>query len=167
MLPASLHEAREGGMGLFDKLKDVANMVTGGAARVSIEYEPQVAFPGENVSVRITATSTGPQVKSGGVFADLRAVERVNLPRGTAAGVEQAVQTSHTSFEQAVQLAPAFTLAPNETKTFEGTVRLPSNAQPTFAGHYTQHEWSIRGRVEMTGNDPDSGFQVFRVGTSG
>jgi sporulation-control protein spo0M len=167
MLPASLSRSPVGGMGLFDKLKDVANMVTGGAARVSIEYEPQVAFPGENVSVRITATSTGPQLKSGGVFVDMRAVERVNLPRGSAAGVEQSVQTSHTSFEQAVQIAPAFTLAPNETKVFEGVVRLPSNAQPTFAGYYTQHEWSLRGRIEVTGNDPDSGFQVFRVGTSG
>jgi hypothetical protein len=60
-------------MGLFDKLKDVANRVTGGAAHVSIEYEPCVA----------------------------------------------------------------------------------------------QHEWSIRGRIEVTGNDPDSGFMAFRVGTNG
>ncbi|PTL75250.1 hypothetical protein [Vitiosangium sp. GDMCC 1.1324] len=154
-------------MGLFDKLKDVANMVTGGAARVSIEYEPQVAFPGENISVRITATSTGAQVKSGGVFTDLRAVERVNLPRGTTVGVEQPIQTSHTTFEQELRIAPAFTLAPNETKVFEGVVTLPSSAQPSFTGRYAQHEWSIRGRIEVTGNDPDSGFQAFRVGSNG
>jgi sporulation-control protein spo0M len=154
-------------MGLFDKLKDVANLVTGGAAQVSIEYEPRVAFPGENVSVRITATSTGAQVKSGGVFVDLRAVETVRLPRGVATGVDQAIHTTHTSFEQQFSIAPAFTLAPNETKEFEGVVRLPSNMQPSFEGHYTQHEWSIRGRIEVTGNDPDSGFMVFRVGTNG
>lgn len=154
-------------MGLFDKLKDVTNMVTGGAARVSIAYEPQVAFPGEELSVRVTVTSTGPQVGSRGVFVDLRAVERVNLPRGASAGMDHSIQTSHTSFEQEISIAPAFTLAPNETKVFEGVVRLPSNAQPSYNGRYTQHEWSIRGRVEATGNDPDSGYQVFRVGTNG
>ncbi|HEX8437777.1 hypothetical protein [Archangium sp.] len=154
-------------MGLFDKLKDVANLVTGGAARVSLEYSPSVASPGETLTVRVTATSTGAQVKSGGVFVDLRAVETVRLPRGMATGVDQPIHTSHTGFEQQFPIAPAFTLAPNETKVFEGQVRLPSNAQPSFAGHYTQHEWSIRGRVEATGNDPDSGFLALRVGTSG
>lgn len=154
-------------MGLFDKLKGVANAVTGGAARVSIEFEPRVAFPGEDLSVRVTATSTGSQVNSRGVFVDLRAVERVDLPRGAAAGLDHSIQTSHTSFEQEISIAPAFTLAPNETKVFEGVVRLPANAQPSYNGRYTQHEWSLRGRVEMTGNDPDSGFQVFRVGTNG
>lgn len=154
-------------MGLFDKLKDVANMVTGGAARVSIEYEPRVAFPGDELSVRITATSTGGQINSRGVFVDLRAVESVRVSGTSTSGQHQNINNSHTSFEQAIQIAPAFTLAPNETKEFEGMVRLPMSAQPTFHGHYAQHEWSIRGRVEMTGNDPDSGFQPFQMGSQG
>jgi hypothetical protein len=153
-------------MGLFDKLKDVANMVTGNAARVTIEYEPRVAFPGEELSVRITATSTGSPVKSGGIFVDLRAVERVSVNHSTSSGM-QTVQNSHTSFEQEIRIAPPFVLGANETRTFEGVVRLPSNAQPTFGGYFAQHEWAIRGRVEATGNDPDSGFQVFRVGSNG
>ncbi|ATB31905.1 sporulation protein [Melittangium boletus] len=154
-------------MGIFDKMKDVANMVTGGAARVSIEYEPQQAFPGEELSVRVIATSTGGQVKSKGVFVDLQSVERVNMPRGTMAGQENAVNTSYTSFSKEVQISPAFTLEPNETREFEGRVRLPPDAQPTFTGRYARHEWSIRGRVEATGNDPDSGYQSLRVGSNG
>jgi sporulation-control protein spo0M len=154
-------------MGLFDKLKDVANMVTGGAARVSIEFEPAAVYPGESLSVRIIATSTssGSPLSSRGVFVDLRAIENVRVSRSVGSNTES-TSTSHTHFDQAIQIAPAFTLAPNETKEFRGVVRLPSEAQPTFNGHFTQHEWSIRGRVEATGNDPDSGYQVFRVGTS-
>lgn len=44
---------------------------------------------------------------------------------------------------------------------------MPSSVQPSFEGYFTQHEWSIRGRVEVTGNDPDSGFVALRVGTKG
>src|SRR6185312_14080189 len=113
-----------------DKMKDVANMVTGGGARVSIEYEPQLAYPGEDISVRVIATSTGGQVKSKGVFVDLQAVERVSVPRNTSAGQEAAVNTSYTSFSREQQIAPAFTLEPNETREFQGHVRLPSDAQP-------------------------------------
>jgi len=151
-------------MRLLDKLKSAASTVTGGAARVSLEYAPSVALPGGTLSVRLTATSTGSQVKSGGVFVDLRAIETVRLPPGVN---RQATHTTHTSFEQQFPIAPAFTLEPNETQVFEGQVRLPSNVQPSFEGYYSRHEWSIRGRVELTGNDPDSGYVTLRVGTSG
>lgn len=155
-------------MGLLDKLKNAANTVSGGAARISLEYEPKVALPGDTLSVRITATSSGSQVKSGGVFVDLRAIETVRLPAVRVAGTDSSsTRNSYTSYEQQFPIAPAFTLAPNETRVFEGQVRLPSNVQPSFEGHYAQHEWSIRGRAEMTGNDPDSGFVALRVGTKG
>ncbi len=149
-------------MGLLDKLKDAANLVTGGAARVTIEYSQEM-YRGDDIPVRVTTTSTGSAIKSDGVFVDLRAVETVNVPRGATAGMEHSVQSTHTSFEQEVRIAPAFTLGANETRVFEGVVRLPANAQPTFVGRYTQHEWSIRGRLEAKGNDPDSGFLVVHV----
>lgn len=149
-------------MGLFEKLKNAASTVSGGAARVSLEYSPSVALPGDTLSVRVTAASTGSQVKSGGVFVDLRAVETVRLPPGAN---QPGGHTSYTDFEQEVPIAPAFTLGPNETKVFEGQVRLPTNVQPSFEGHYSRHEWTARGRLEMTGNDPDSGFMALRVGT--
>lgn len=155
-------------MGLLDRLKNATHAVTGGAARVSLEYSPNVALPGDTVSVRITATSTGAEVKSGGVFVDLRAVETVLMPAVRVSSVDNpSTRSTYTSFEQQFPLAPAFTLAPNETKVFEGQVRLPSNVQPSFEGHFAQHEWSIRGRVELTGNDPDSGYLALRVGTKG
>jgi hypothetical protein len=158
-------------MGLLDKLKSAAHTVSGGAARVSLEYEPSVAHPGDTISVRVTATSTGAQVKSGGAYVDLRAVETVRLPSDGSSssnrGVISSSDTSHTNFEQRFPIAPAFTLEPNETKVFEGRVRLPSNVQPSFEGYYARHEWALRGRVEMTGNDPDSGFVAFRLATSG
>lgn len=155
-------------MGLLDKLKNATHTVTGGAARVSLEYSPSVALPGDTLTVRLTATSAGSQVKSGGAFVDLRAIETMCGPTVRVSSVDNpSNRSAYTSFEQQYPLAPAFTLAPNETKVFEGQVRVPSNVQPSFEGHFVQHEWAVRGRVEVTGNDPDSGFLALRVGTKG
>ena len=150
-------------MGFLDKLKSAASAVTGGAAKVSIEYQPQVAMAGDSIRVKITCTSTGGEVKSKGVFVDLRGLEVVNIGEHQA-GNDSLVHASKTTFEQEIQIAPALVLPPNETKFFEGTVQLPATAQPSFHGTYAEHKWEIRGRLEAFGNDPDSGYQPLRVG---
>ena len=55
-------------------------------------------------------------------------------------------------------------LAANETKVFEGVFVLPGGIQPSFQGKNASHQWTVRGRIEAFGNDPDSGYQPFRVG---
>jgi sporulation-control protein spo0M len=157
-------------MGVLDKLKSAAQAMTGGAAKVSIEYPLQAVFPGEGMNVRVTVVSAaGGEVKSQGVFVDLLAEERitgsenVRCPRcgnGFSAPVREAKKT----VEQSFPVAPAFVLAPGESRVFEASLQIPGGAPPTYAGPQTHHEWKIRGRVQATGNDPDSGFQPLRVG---
>jgi hypothetical protein len=151
-------------MGFFDKMKGAMNFVTGGAAKVTIEWQPPTAMPGEPVMVRVTATSTGPALSSGGVFVDVAAVEEVKIPQN-AIGQHPALSHSHQTFSQAFQIAGPFQLAPNETKQFEGQFVLPHQLQPTYDGRFVDHDWRLQGRVEATGNDPDSGWIKIRVGT--
>lgn len=151
-------------MGFLDKIKGAVSAVTGGGAKVTLEFRPPFAMPGEPVQVRVTATSTGGEIKSKGLYIDLRAVETVRVDKDEVAGAERDVNCSRETFTQEIAISPAFVLAPNETKTFEGVVNLPANCQPSFTGKLTQHEWTIRGRVEAFGNDPDSGYQPLRVG---
>jgi len=40
-------------------------------------------------------------------------------------------------------------------------------ARPANETKVSLHEGSIRGRVELSGNAPESGFLAFRVGTKG
>lgn len=150
-------------MGFLDKLKGAMNAVTGNAAKVSIEYSPATAIPGDMLSVRITAMSTGAEVKSKGVFLDMRGNETISLPKGVAR--DDAFHHEKETITNEHQLAPAFVLAPNETKVFEGSVQLPAAIQPTYDGVFTKHAFQVRGRVEAKGNDPDSGWQPIRVGT--
>src|SRR3990172_3375379 len=121
-------------MGFLDKLKGAVNAVTGGSAKVTMDFQPATAFPGDAVLAKISVQSTGAEVKSKGVFVDLLGTEHVNIKK--------------PSVEQSFQLAPDFVLAANETKLFEGTITLPSNLQPSYQGPFARHEWTIRGRVE-------------------
>lgn len=149
-------------MGFFDKLKSVVNAVTGGAATVTIQLQQACVIPGDSVGVKITATSTGAEVKSKGVYVDVYAEERVSFKDETS---KEEISRSKTTVQQTIQIAPAFVLAPNETKSFEGQFQFPSNVLPTFAGSLCQHVCQIRGRIEAFGNDPDSGYQVINVGS--
>lgn len=154
-------------MGFFDKIKGAVNAVTGKAAKVTIEYQPQVGFPGETVQVKITAASTGGEVKSKGIFVDLLGTEEIIIKADASTaqyGVKQHIDLRKTTLEQQFQIAPEFVLPPNETKMFEGSFQIPQNLQPSYDGVYTHHKWEIRGRVEAFGNDPDTGFLPFRIG---
>ena len=151
-------------MGFFDKVKGMVNAVTGGAAKVTIQLQQACIFPGDTVSVKITATSTGAELKSKGVYVDVWAEERVSFKDESS---KEEINRSKTTVQQTVQISPAFVLAPSETKSFEGTFQFPSNVMPTFAGSLCQHVCQIRGRIEAFGNDPDSGYQVINVGTKG
>jgi len=145
-------------MGILDKMKSVGQAMTGGAAKVSIEYPHQPMKLGESFAVKVTVVSTGKEVKSGGVFVDIHAVESGQV-KCKQCGHTNPIQNDHV--KQAIPIAPAFVLQPSESKTFEATVQIPMG-QPTYNGQ-VRNEWKIRGRLEAFGNDPDSGFQNIEV----
>jgi sporulation-control protein spo0M len=147
-------------MGFFDKVKGALNAVTGGAANVQFMYGPQVIFPGEQVQVGISATSTGQAIQSKGVFVDLAGTEVVDFKDSSDNHIRYQEQT----FYREIQVAPAFVLAPGETKQFQLVFVVPPEARPSFHGKLCRHQWQIRGRIEAFGNDPDTGWVDTRVG---
>jgi len=157
-------------MGVFDKLKSAAQAMTGGAAKVSIEYPLQTVFPGEPMHVRVTVVSNANgEIKSQGVFVDMVAEEHISgsesarCPR-CGNNFNTPVREAKKTFEQSFPIASAMVLAPGQSQTFEAQLMVPGGAQPSYAGPQVHHDWKIRGRIQMTGNDPDSGFQAIRVG---
>ncbi|HEX6810072.1 MAG TPA: hypothetical protein VF384_00490 [Planctomycetota bacterium] len=163
-------------MGILDKLKGAMNFVTGGGARVTLEVPPNRVQRGQPVQVRVTVSSTGGVVKTAGVFVDVIASERVRVPAqqipiahrpqvqpGQSARPLSDLDLSRQNFDQKFPIAPAFELQANETKVFEGTIQLPTHVPGTYNGVWASHEWRIRGRIEVSGNDPDSGFSVVCV----
>ena len=51
-----------------------------------------------------------------------------------------------------------------QTYDFEGMIQIPANANPSFRGSMIKHTWEVQAGLDMTGNDPDSGWQVIEVG---
>lgn len=157
-------------MGVFDKLKSVGQSMTGGAAKVSIEYPLQAVFPGEPMQVRVTVVSNaGGEVKSQGVFVDLVAEEHITGSESARCpkcgnNFNTPVREAKKTFEQSFPIASALVLAPGQSQTFEAQLQVPGGAQPSYQGPHVHHDWKIRGRIQTFGNDPDSGFQALRVG---
>ncbi|MBU0624093.1 MAG: sporulation protein [Candidatus Thermoplasmatota archaeon] len=145
-------------MGFLDKMKSAGTAMTGGAAKVSIEYPHQSLRPGDSVAVKVTVVSMGKEVKSGGVFVDVYAEESGKV-KCKKCGHEADLR--HETVKQSIPVGPAFVLQPSETKVFDATIQVPSG-QPTYSGQVSHH-WKIRGRLDAFGNDPDSGFQALEL----
>jgi sporulation-control protein spo0M len=146
-------------MGFLDKMKSAGQAMTGGAARVSIEFAHSQLKPGDSLPVKVTVVSMGKEVKSSGVFVDIHAEETGNI---RCKHCNQNVVIKNETIKSAIPVGPAMVLQPNETKVFEATIQIPMGAPPTYNGT-VKHEWKIRGRLEAFGNDPDSGFQSLEV----
>jgi hypothetical protein len=152
-------------MGILGKMK---NAVTGGAAKVSIEYPSDPLKPGDTLHVKVTVLSQSGAFKSKGVYVDL-----VGKERGTVHGSSRCdkcgeydrtarIKVDKETHDQSFPLGGAMELKENESKTYEADIQIPPNAQPSYQGSI-KHEWQVRGRVEAFGNDPDSGYQTIIV----
>jgi sporulation-control protein spo0M len=139
-------------------MKSVGSAMTGGSAKVSIEYNHQQLKPGDPLQVKVTVVSMGKEVKSAGVFVDIYASEQGQVKCNHC---QQMVNIKHETVKQSIPVGPAMVLQPNESKVFESTINLPMG-QPTYNGQ-VRHIWQIRGRLDAFGNDPDSGFQNLEV----
>ncbi|UCG70268.1 MAG: sporulation protein [Thermoplasmata archaeon] len=152
-------------MGILGKMKDA---VTGGAAKVSIEYPSEPLNPGDSLHVKVTVMSSGGEFKSKGIYVDLVGQEKGSVVGGSKCDKcgqydsTTRVNVNKKTFNQSYPLGGAMTLQKGETKVFEGDIQIPPNAQPSYQGSIS-HKWSIRGRIEAFGNDPDSGFQTIVV----
>ena len=149
-------------MGFFDKIKGAVNAVTGGAATVEITYAERVSAGGA-VPVRVTVTSKGSEIKSKGVYVDFEGNEHIHISKKDDSKLTEDYRRSVEHSQQEFQICGAFVLAAGESKTVEGTVQLPSTLQPSFEGRFAKNQYQLRGRLEATGNDPDSGWKPMRI----
>ncbi len=154
-------------MGFLDKMSGAVKSMTGGAAKVSIEYPHSPVHLGDAMKVTVTIVSTGREVKSNGVYVDLKAQEEGTVNKRITCNKcgnfeNEYINLDRKTLEHAIPIAPAFVLGDNESKIFVMDIQVPFNAQPTYHGSF-KHEWYIRGRLEAFGNDPDSGFQRIEV----
>ena len=135
-------------MGFFDPILPPGDA----CARVTLELASASAYPGGPLRVKLVIRA-GALLEARGVFVDLVATESVHQPGPLT-----------TRHKHTVRIAGDFALAAGEVRSIDATVTIPVTAQPTFAGAFASHTWSIRGRLATFGHDPDSGYQPLRIG---
>ncbi|MDP1803264.1 MAG: hypothetical protein Q8L81_18020 [Bacteroidota bacterium] len=148
-------------MGLFDKIKNIANQVTGGGAKVSIIVEGTSVK--EKIKVNVTAVVKDAPLPIEKVYLYVRSVERINISRDKLPGGSdknpQNVSLDHDVFnKQEFVVSPAQTLDGGKTYNWTYEVSLPENATPSYTGKYANHEWQFYVGLDAKGNDPDSGW---------
>lgn len=140
-------------MGFFSDLK---NKITGGAATV------RVAIPsgrrGQAVPVQVQATAKA-NAKVNAVYLLVRATESAAVKNAN----NENVTGAHQSYQTRIQIAGAQDLVEGQTYSWDGQVELPASANPTLRGAIINHHWEVQAGLDMTGNDPDSGWQSFEV----
>ncbi|MEZ4445473.1 MAG: hypothetical protein R3B72_40740 [Polyangiaceae bacterium] len=147
-------------MGFFSNLK---NAITGGAADVQVQC-PNVQR-GMPAVVQIWATAKGAG-NVNGVYLLVRAVERCEVKDTDWEGGQSHTETirgHRVSWEQRIPVAGGFQMQPGQQMQWQAQIQIPQNIGPSLQGHMISHTWEIQAGLDMTGNDPDSGWVAIQV----
>lgn len=177
-------------MGFWNSVMSTLDKVAGTSARVYLEGPGVVVNPGSTVKVNIIVENGGAELDVRQVLLEVRAMEYIDVPKTadlhayTANVLRDAgaprtglarsslnhddrlfpnLQTEHYTYKTSIRVGESKTLAPNQKVRYEGKFTFPSNVQPTYSGKYCHHTWQIRGRVDILGTDPNSGWVNFQV----
>ncbi len=152
-------------MGFLDKLKSIGRGITGGGASVQLRVgHAQLGAP---IPVVVTATIEGAPIKAAKVYVAARAVETVDLvhrDRDSAGGNDRdRVHVTETTYSQEFVIQGPVELPASSQHEWRGEILLPAGAPPSYRGKHAKHEWSLLAAIDVTGNDPDSGWIEIQV----
>lgn len=158
-------------MGLFDKIKQIKNFVTGGGATVSVRPAESVSNGHEPIKVVIEVQVQDTDINIRNVYLKIRAIEEVvardvDFAReedGELRSYQEDVTNTVETFDDQIEVSGPETLSAHETYEWETEFELPTDANGTYRGINAAHEWAIYAGLDMSGNDPDSGWVEIEI----
>ncbi len=153
-------------MGLLSKIK---NTLTGGWADVFIDCDE--GKRGETLHYTVRCVVGKESIKISRVYIQFEARESIEIPNyrvsdtssGSSSSNYEHITASEELLEKELTVADAQELEAGQSYTWEGSVDIPDHLPGTFNGKYAAIEWRILAGLDMTGNDPDSGWQAVHV----
>lgn len=151
-------------MGFFDKVKAVANAVTGGGVRVYVECDPLAI--GRPMQVKIKVQTKDSSVDVSRVYLKIKGEEQVEVQDSDFYRIQnsghvnytETVRASYITIENDLTVADAQVLEPNSPYEWSCKIELPSDAPPVYRGRLCRHTYKIQAGLDCFGNDPDSGW---------
>ncbi len=150
-------------------LSNMKKNLTGSWADVQIEVAGATTRGG-TLPVRVHVQVKDSDIVVDRVIVELQCEEVIDV-RG-AAGTNWSSNSGSTSMQSESRvsvhshelvLASAQQMAAGSSATFEGQLPITTQAPPTANGRHARFNWEVRGRLDMKGNDPDSGWQHVEV----
>lgn len=151
-------------MGIFDKVKSFAKKLTGGSAKVFVESDP-IKF-GEPFQVRIKAIVQDEGIQIDRVYLNVVGLEEVRVHDtdvhhshdGQTRSRSETIHRTHQTYVDEINVTGQMNLAATMTYDWTAEVTIPESALPIYLGRYARHTYRIRAGLDMSGNDPDSGW---------
>ena len=149
-------------MGLFDKLKQATNFITGGGATVHIMPEKAEFDRSAPIKAKVTTQIKDAPINASMVCLEIRSKESVSLKKNIN-GKNESITEERIGFTHKVQTPLTIPLEGSKSYEWEMEITLPPQVQPTFHGTMSHHTWEIMGALDVKGNDPDSGWVEIRL----
>ena len=165
-------------MGIFDKLKQARNFLSGGGANLSVSFDKPYYVQGEPIQLVINCQVGDRDINVRNVYLNVRATEtvKVKVRETRTTGTSHTSQTpsvhhsrerteteTYVSFKLDHQVAPAQNLMAGENYEWAVRFDLPEDVMPTYLGKNATHIWKVFAGLNTSGNDPDSGWQEFQL----
>ncbi|WP_018343513.1 hypothetical protein [Cytophaga aurantiaca] len=148
-------------MGLFDKIKNIANKITGNAAKVEIVMNTNL-YRNTNVPVTVNVSVKDVGITLDKIYVKLAAVEHVKVIHNEVVnGNSVTKEKVDTRFihEFTFDFSGAQHLDANKNYSWVENVFLPEGVQPSYNVYPREVRWQIIAGLQMSGNDPDSGWK--------
>ena len=148
-------------MGFLSNLK---GNLTGNWATVTTQVS--TARRGETITVPVDVTVKEKDISVDAVVLELVCREIVDLPdnnRSSSGDCHHNFSASEELHDQKITVAGPQQMAAGSSQSFTANVQIPAHLPPTFNGRNARVEWSVLARLDMKGNDPDSGLQYITV----
>ncbi|GLS24292.1 sporulation protein [Marinibactrum halimedae] len=157
-------------MGIWNKVKAVKNMMTGGGAKVSIVSEQETLRLGEPFTLTVRVEVADNDINIDKAYLLIRSVERIE-----AEGIEieyedgerevehEIVRKSTETFNADFEITGEQTLSANEVYEWSTEITLPVELNGSYQGKYAWHTYTMFAGLDALGNDPDSGWISFEI----
>lgn len=129
-----------------------------------VESDP-VLF-GSPFEVRIKAEVQDENIRIDRVYLNVvgtelvkaRASDVVRNSDGSTRTRTKTVELSHETFNDEITVKGASNLVANQTYEWKTEITIPNGSLPIYHGFNARHGYYVRAGLDMSGNDPDSGW---------
>lgn len=147
-------------------LQKLVKSVTGSWADLSLQVSRMTPGLPQNFEVSIDVADQ--PIEFSRIIAVVRCTEtaRVNVSNSDDNSFGNGTETdSATVSEETIVLRGAGNFRAGHRETYRFEVRVPHEGPFSFKGNFVELEWKCKVSIDMRGNDPDSGWEPFHVGS--